>query len=69
MNKILDVGTLLDKPCTHEIDVARLQVHYDVEDDSNEEICFVRSLALSSVEISHEFIHVSVDQNQLQHWA
>ena len=49
MNKTLDVGTLLDKSGTHEINVARLQVHYDVEDDNNKEICFVRSLTLSSV--------------------
>ena len=69
MNETLDVGTLLNESGTHEINVARLQVHYDIEDDNNKEICFVRSLTLSSVEISHEFIHVSVDQNQLQHWA
>ena len=49
MNKTLDVGTLLDKSGTHEINVACLQVHYDVEDDNNKEICFVRSLTLSSV--------------------
>ena len=69
VDKALNIGALFNEPGSHEVDFACLQAHYDVEDDDHEEVCFVGSLTFSSVQVRHELIHVSVDQNQLKHRA
>ena len=69
MNEAFDIGALFNEAGSHEVDLACLKTYDDIEDYNYEKIRFVRPLSCSSLQVSHEFIHVSLDKNELEHRA